>query len=102
MAVLMLSLIVHIIFALALQAAFQPEQQWPLQIPEDRTSAVIAPDLDLPSPSITPQLQAPVAQPPATNVQSWYASPKLNSCDRTACASCRWWYRFSCGEDPVW
>lgn len=25
-------------------------------------------------------------------VQTWYAGQKLTGCDRTACASCRFWY----------
>ncbi|TKA44029.1 hypothetical protein B0A54_04795 [Friedmanniomyces endolithicus] len=37
--------------------------------------------------------------PPATPahsteapVQTWYGGQKARGCDRTACASCRWWY----------
>jgi len=66
---------------LAIQAAFPAQQQWPLQ----------ADISDMPS-SVPPTSTNMITELPAKPVQSWYAGQMLSGCDKTACASCRWYY----------
>ena len=57
--------------------------------------------------TVTKTLTTTVANPMATTsnqnpaVQSWYAGQRLHGCDKTACASCRWWYQRQSWE-PTW
>ena len=34
-------------------------------------------------------------------MQTWYAGQHLHGCDKTACASCRWWYKCN-GSTLAW
>lgn len=55
----------------------------------------------VPSPTYTKTLKGSPLSFTRPAVQTWYGGQKKTGCDKTACASCRYWYKCASGE-PAW
>jgi len=73
-----------------------------------RTDAVVGPPLQFTRKFVTSTrtrtvTETPSVQPVETTpaVQTWYRGQEKEGCDRTACASCKWYYKCQ-GSEPDW
>ena len=113
----MISLIFSVVASMLVQADPQPKvrqlllEQQPLLLPEDLAETVNAHTITttgvytiqsyyvVKTKTSTQYIEADGSTAVPAAVQTWYGGQKKAECDRTACASCRAWYRCRKPED---